>query len=180
MNMEPLVPALPSTNEYEDAATDNGRMGPRSHTHRRTCILPCAQKRHRLMHDPPTASVNWAADAPNPPSVLPPRRHHWQRAKNTFPMILRASCHCVHVCGVSVKQSRRRTVENSIPSCLHGSKESHCWMDLKCTCVLLYCGIVKWIKFNISLIGMAFYIAGKSGTHFFLNTHCMCVYILSV
>lgn len=36
MNMEPLVPALPSTNEYEDAATDNGRMGPRSHTHMHT------------------------------------------------------------------------------------------------------------------------------------------------
>lgn len=32
MNMEPLVPALPSTNEYEDTATDNGRMG-LTHTH---------------------------------------------------------------------------------------------------------------------------------------------------
>ena len=26
MNMEPLVPALPSTNEYEETAIDNGRM----------------------------------------------------------------------------------------------------------------------------------------------------------
>lgn len=33
MNMEPLVPALPSTNEYEETATDNGRILLTLHTH---------------------------------------------------------------------------------------------------------------------------------------------------
>lgn len=33
MNMEPLVPALPSTNEYEESAADNGRMLLTTNTH---------------------------------------------------------------------------------------------------------------------------------------------------
>lgn len=50
MNMEPLVPALPSTNEYEDTATDNGRIRLTLHTLPRlpagdlwevTWCLPC-------------------------------------------------------------------------------------------------------------------------------------------
>uniref|UniRef100_A0A8C4NRT4 FERM domain containing 3 n=1 Tax=Dicentrarchus labrax TaxID=13489 RepID=A0A8C4NRT4_DICLA len=39
MNMEPLVPALPSTNEYEETATDNGRIL-HKHTHMPSCYEP--------------------------------------------------------------------------------------------------------------------------------------------
>lgn len=40
MNMEPLVPALPSTNEYEETATDNGRMLLSLYTHKQTHTRP--------------------------------------------------------------------------------------------------------------------------------------------
>uniref|UniRef100_A0A4W6BJ17 FERM domain-containing protein 3 n=1 Tax=Lates calcarifer TaxID=8187 RepID=A0A4W6BJ17_LATCA len=45
MNMEPLVPALPSTNEYEETATDNGRILLTLHTHTHTHT----HKRHTPM-----------------------------------------------------------------------------------------------------------------------------------
>lgn len=35
MNMEPLLPALPSTNECEDTVGDNGRTSERTQTHTR-------------------------------------------------------------------------------------------------------------------------------------------------
>lgn len=76
MNMEPLVPALPSTNEYEETATDNGRtclcftnthiQHKQTHTHMRppatdlwevTWGLPCRTK-HMDMDNAQTESVN--------------------------------------------------------------------------------------------------------------------------
>uniref|UniRef100_A0A7N8XDK3 FERM domain containing 3 n=1 Tax=Mastacembelus armatus TaxID=205130 RepID=A0A7N8XDK3_9TELE len=49
MNMEPLVPALPSTIEYEEMTTDNGKISLTLHTHKQThsqahtqCSYPCA------------------------------------------------------------------------------------------------------------------------------------------
>lgn len=70
MNMEPLVPALPSTNEYEDTVTDNGRMGLHTDTQTHTStssrrssleshmVPPVCIREHMLMHNPPTESVN--------------------------------------------------------------------------------------------------------------------------
>lgn len=40
MNMEPLVPALPTTNEYEETATDTGRMLLTLHTNKQTLTMP--------------------------------------------------------------------------------------------------------------------------------------------
>lgn len=39
MNMEPLVPALPSTNEYEEAAADSGRLNLRTPVTQHTAAL---------------------------------------------------------------------------------------------------------------------------------------------
>lgn len=66
MNMEPLVPALPSTNEYEETATDNGRILLTLHTHTPSCHRPLeshmgpplCRKKHTHMHNPQTESVN--------------------------------------------------------------------------------------------------------------------------
>lgn len=52
---------------------------------------------HIHMHNPQTESVNWAAEAPIPPSVLSPWRHQLQNAKNTLPMIL-PECTTMPVC----------------------------------------------------------------------------------
>lgn len=43
MNMEPLVPALPSTNEYEETAVDSGRrilLTTDPNTHNRHALMP--------------------------------------------------------------------------------------------------------------------------------------------
>lgn len=43
MNMEPLVPALPSTNEYEETAMDSGRrilLSIETNTHNRHALMP--------------------------------------------------------------------------------------------------------------------------------------------
>lgn len=66
INMEPLVPALPSTNEYEETAADAGGML-HTHTHEQTLTTPCSLRpldsRVGLcgcmkMHNPPTQGVN--------------------------------------------------------------------------------------------------------------------------
>lgn len=50
--MEPLVPALPSTNEYEDTATDNGRKGlhTQTHTHIHVFSQELSGKSHGASH----------------------------------------------------------------------------------------------------------------------------------
>lgn len=118
--MEPLVPALPSTNEYEETATDNGKRctlqthttQPHAHTARHRPLEshmgPLCRKRHMDMHNAQTESVNWAADAPIPPSVLSPWRHQPpQHAKNMPSVILPKDtnmpvsvgvCPCVWLC----------------------------------------------------------------------------------
>lgn len=99
MNMEPLVPALPSTNECEDPAGDIGRTSAHTHTRKDTLmaskwrtpqshmVFPLGRKRRMYAHNSQTQRVNWAADAHIPPSVLSPWRQQWQHAKNTPPMI---------------------------------------------------------------------------------------------
>uniref|UniRef100_A0A3P8QBG7 FERM domain-containing protein n=1 Tax=Astatotilapia calliptera TaxID=8154 RepID=A0A3P8QBG7_ASTCA len=51
MNMEPLVPALPSTNEYEETAVDSGRrilLTTDPNTHNRHALMPTFVKSHGI------------------------------------------------------------------------------------------------------------------------------------
>lgn len=69
-----------------------------THTDTHTCALlsQTSGKSHGVSlvweethaHAQRSESVNWAADAPIPPSVLSPLRHQSQHVKNTPPMIL--------------------------------------------------------------------------------------------